>query len=111
MIKNNIIQIVAVSNPWKLGFNAVGVLKITVDVKKVKHVVAELEKLNPIWCIVHTTGNSEIHAEFITRSIEELNELIHEKIYAIDGLQHTETSIILDYIKRRYDWGTALDLE
>jgi hypothetical protein len=34
--------------------------------------------------------------------------LIFEKIYKIDGVQRTETSMILQYIKRRYDWGTAI---
>jgi Lrp/AsnC family transcriptional regulator for asnA, asnC and gidA len=109
LISENFIQIVAVSNPLKLGFKAVGILKIRVDVKKIKKVVTELEKLNPIWYIVHTTGNSEIYTEFIAKSIEDLHHLINENIYTIDGVLHTESSIIMNYVKRRYDWGTAID--
>lgn len=107
LIDNEYIQIVAVSNPLKLGFEVVGILRINVDVKKVEKVKRELSKLKPIWFIVQTTGGSEIHTEFVTESIEELNDLLYEKIYKIDGVVHTETSLILKYIKRRYDWGSA----
>jgi Lrp/AsnC family transcriptional regulator for asnA, asnC and gidA len=111
LINEEYIQIVAVSNPLKLGFKTVGILRINVDVTKVEHVTRELEKLKPIWFIVHATGRSDIYTEFVTRSTEDLNDLIFNRIYKIDGVVRTETSMIMKYIKRRYDWGTALDGE
>ncbi len=109
LIEEKYIQIVAVSNPLKLGFETVGILKINVDVRKIDYVTQELEKLKPIWFIVHTTGDSDIYTEFVTKSIEDLNELIFNKIYKIDGVIRTDTSMILKYVKRRYNWGTAMD--
>jgi DNA-binding Lrp family transcriptional regulator len=44
----------------------------------------------------------------VAKSLDELNELIFEKINKIDGVIKTETSLFLNYIKRQYDWGTAL---
>ena len=108
LIKEEYIQIVAVSNPLKLGFETVGVIRINVDVKKIKHVTEELKKMKQIWFIVHATGSSDIYTEFIAKSFDELNDLIFEKIYKLDGVTRTRTSIILSYIKRRYDWGTAV---
>jgi len=64
--------------------------------------------MKELWFIVHATGSSDIYTEFITRSFDELNNLVFEKIYKIDGVTKTRTSIILDYVKRRYDWGTGL---
>jgi Lrp/AsnC family transcriptional regulator for asnA, asnC and gidA len=109
LIQDEVIQIVAVSNPLKLGFETVGVLRINADIKKIDHVTQELIKLKPVWFIVHATGSSDIYTEFVARSMGELNELIFEKIYKIDGVTRTETSLILRFIKRRYDWGTALN--
>jgi len=108
LIGEEYIQIVAVSNPLKLGFETVGILRINVEVKKIEHVTEELRKLKPIWFMVHATGSSDIYTEFITKSLDELNELIFKKIYKIDGVTGTRTSLILNYIKRRYDWGTAV---
>ncbi|MBI9092325.1 MAG: Lrp/AsnC family transcriptional regulator [Desulfobacterium sp.] len=107
LINEEYIQIVAVSNPLKLGFKAVGVLNIHVDIKKIDHVTEELQKLKPVWFVVRTTGDSDIYTEFVATSIEELDDLIYKKIYKIDGVIRTETSLILQYNKRQYDWGVA----
>ena len=109
LIQDEVIQIVAVSNPMKLGFKIVGIIRIHVDIHKIDHITRELKKLDALWFIVHTTGGTGIDAEFVVKDIQELNELIFEKINRIDGVTQTETSLILKYVKRNYDWGTALD--
>jgi len=109
LTKEEYIQIVAVSNPLKLGFEVVGMLKIDVDVKKIDTVSKELSKIKQIWYVVHATGSSDIFAEFNAKSIDDLNNVITQKIHKIDGIIKTETSLILKYIKRRYDWKTAIE--
>ena len=107
LIDEEFIQIVAVSNPIKLGFDIVGNIRIHVDIKKMDKIIKELKKLKPLWFIVQTTGGTGIDTEFVVKSLDELNELIFEKINKIDGIIKTETSLFLKYIKRQYDWGTA----
>ena len=107
LIDEEFIQIVAVSNPIKLGFDIVGNIRIHVDIKKMDKIIKELKKLKPLWFIVQTTGGTGIDTEFVAKSLDELNELIFEKINKIDGIIKTETSLFLKYIKRQYDWGTA----
>ena len=108
LIEEGYIQIVAVSNPIKLGFKIVGNIRIHVEIKKMDMIIKELKKLKPLWFIVQTTGGTGIDTEFVAKSLDELNELIFEKINKIDGVIKTETSLFLNYIKRQYDWGTAL---
>ena len=107
LIEEEFIQIVAVSNPIKLGFDIVGNIRIHVEIKKMDKIIKELKKLKPLWFIVQTTGGTGIDTEFVVKSLDELNELIFEKINKIDGIIKTETSLFLKYIKRQYDWGTA----
>ncbi|HKJ64877.1 MAG TPA: Lrp/AsnC family transcriptional regulator [Desulfopila sp.] len=107
LIEEEYIQIVAVSNPLKLGFEAVGILKIRTDITKINDVFKALEKIKPVWFVVQTTGDADIHAEFVAPSIMALNELINQHIYKIDGVISAESSLILNYIKRNYNWGTA----
>jgi Lrp/AsnC family transcriptional regulator for asnA, asnC and gidA len=110
LIKNEIIQIVAVSNPIKLGFKIVGQIRIQIDIGKMEAILKELKKLKALWFIVQTTGRTTgLEAEFIVKSLDDLNTLIFENINKIDGIIKTDISLILDFIKRRYDWGTALD--
>ena len=109
LIQEEFIQIVAVSNPIKVGFKIVGNIRIHVEIKKMEKIIKELKKLKPLWFIVQTTGGTGIDTEFVVKSLDELNELIFDKINKIDGIVRTDTSLFLNYIKRQYDWGTALD--
>ena len=109
LIEKEYVQIVAVSNPLKLGFEVVGMLRIDVDIKKIDTVSKELSKIDQIWYIVHATGSAYIYAEFNAKSIDDLNEVIANKINKIDGLLKTDTSLVLKFVKRRYDWKTAID--
>lgn len=109
LIDAEIIQIVAVSNPIKLGFKVTGSIQIRVDIKKMDAVIRELKQIEALWFIVQMTSGTGIYTEFVVRSMEELNELIMQKINPIDGVLDTETNLIMKFIKRRYDWGTALD--
>jgi Lrp/AsnC family transcriptional regulator for asnA, asnC and gidA len=108
LIKDKFIQIVAVSNPIKLGFKIVGNIRIHIEIKKMDRIIKELKNLKPLWFIVQTTGGTGIDTEFVVKSLDELNKLIFEKINKIDGVIKTDTSLFLNYIKRQYDWGTAL---
>ena len=105
LIDGEYIQIVAVSDPFKLGFEMTGDLYIHVEMKKIEKVVSELKKIRELWYIVVTTGDTYINAEFIVKSREDLNDLIFNKISRIDGVVKTEVAVILKYEKRAYDYG------
>lgn len=109
LIEEEYIQIVAVSNPLKLGFEVAGDLYIHVEMKKINRVINELKKIKELWYIVVTTGETSINAEFIVRTWEDLNALIFNKISKIDGIIRIDSSVIMTYVKRDYDFGTALD--
>ena len=109
LIKEKIIQIVAVSDPLILGFSMVGNIRIHVDIRKMNSITRELRKIKALWFIVQSTGGTGIDTEFVVQSLEELNALIFDQINKIDGIIKTETSLYLKFIKRRYDWGTALE--
>jgi len=109
LIDDEIIQIVAVSNPLKLGFEITGDLYISVDMTKMKNVISSLSKFKELWYIVATTGRSNLNAEFVVKNLEELHDLVYNHLSHIDGIQQVETAVIMKYVKRRYDFGTPLD--
>lgn len=109
LIEEDYIKIVAVSNPLKLGFEIVGIIRIEVVVQRQESVAKELKKIKSLWNIAYTTGTADINTEFVAKSLDELNDLILNKISKINGIIRTETSLIMKYIKRNYDWGTGLD--
>ena len=109
LIEKEYVQIVAVSNPLKLGFGVCGIMRIDVDIKKIDAVSKALSDIEELWYIVHATGSSYLYAEFNAKSIDALNDVISKRINKIDGLLKTETNLVLKFIKRRYDWKTAMN--
>jgi Lrp/AsnC family transcriptional regulator for asnA, asnC and gidA len=109
LIDEGIVQIVAVSNPLKLGFEVVGTIRIHVEVRKMDKILRELKTIRSLWHIVQTTGGTGIDTEFVLKDLNELNALIFERINRIDGVLRTEPTLFLNYVKRAYDWGTALE--
>lgn len=108
LIEERIVQIVAVSNPFKLGFEFTGNIYIHVEMKKIDAVLAQLKKLSALWYIILTTGETNINVEFVVKDREELNDLLYNKIANIDGIIRMETSIIMKFEKRDYRYGTAV---
>ena len=107
LIDEEYIQIVAVANPFRTGFEIAGDLYINVDMKRVDSVIGELQKIRELWYIVMTTGETNINAEFIVKSLDELHDLVYNRLSRIDGILKVETAIIMKYIKRNYEFGTA----
>ena len=109
ILDSGIIRVVAVSNPLNLGFEVSGNLKIRIDLKKTDNVLAELTKIDELIWIALTTGGTDIDVDFAVRSMKELQALIFQKISNIDGVLSTETSLMVDLIKEKNDYGTAWD--
>jgi Lrp/AsnC family transcriptional regulator, regulator for asnA, asnC and gidA len=109
LMDDEIIQIVAVSNPFKLGFEIAGDLYISVDMTKMENVIKAISKFKELWYIVATTGRSNLNAEFVVKNLEELHDLLYNRLSRIDGVQQVETAVIMKYVKRRYDFGTSFD--
>ncbi|MCG6909346.1 MAG: Lrp/AsnC family transcriptional regulator [Deltaproteobacteria bacterium] len=109
ILDSGIIRVVAVGNPINLGFEVCGNLKIRIDLKKTDHVTGELAKIDELIWIALTTGGADIDVDFAVRSMKELQDLIFHKISKIDGVLSTETSLMVDLIKEKNDYGTAWD--
>ena len=109
ILDSGIIRIVAVGNPLDLGFEISGNLKIRIDLKKTDQVMDELKKIDELIWIALTTGGTDIDVDFAVRSMKELQDLIFHKISKIEGVLSTETSLMVDLIKEKNDYGTAWD--
>ncbi len=109
LIRKEIINVVAVSNPIKLGFEIIGNLKLTIDLKKKDAILSKLTKIDQLNYIALTTGGTDLDVEFIARSLDEFKTLIFNKIPNIDGVISLDTSLIVEIVKDTWDFGTAWD--
>jgi Lrp/AsnC family transcriptional regulator for asnA, asnC and gidA len=109
LINDEIIKVVAVGNPIKLGFEIIGNIKLDINLKQKDAILAELKQIDSLNYVALTTGGNDIDLEFIAGSLDEFKTLIFEKISRIDGINSVETSLIVEIIKVTWEYGTAWD--
>lgn len=109
LIADETIHVVAVSNPVKLGFEITGNLKLSIDLKKKDAILEKLKAIDQLNYVALTTGGMDIDVEFIARSLGEFKSMIFEKIYPIDGVTSSQTSLIVEIVKDTWDYGTGWD--
>jgi Lrp/AsnC family transcriptional regulator for asnA, asnC and gidA len=107
LLEGGTIRIVAVANPIDLGFEIAGNLKIKIDLKKTEEVLEKLKKIDALIWVALTTGGTDIDVDFIARSLGEFKDIIFKQISRIDGVLSMETSLMVELIKDKHDWGTA----
>ena len=105
LIDKQFIQIVAAANPIKLGFGIAACISIEADIRKVDHVVGELEKIDRIAYIVQMTSIPNVEIESYIESINELHDLLSQ-VELIDGVLRVETAFIRRIVRERFDFGT-----
>lgn len=100
-----VMQIVAVTDPMRLGFSRQAMLGIraTGDTTVIADRLTEMPEVD---YVVLTAGSFDILAEVVCENDDELIELLNRRVRAIDGVDSTETFVYLKLKKQKYDWGT-----
>lgn len=109
LINEEVIKVVAISNPIRLGFEIIGNIKLSIDLKKKDAILQALKNIEALNYVALTTGGNDIDIEFIAGSLSEFKTLIFERISQIHGVNSAETSLIVEIIKDTWDFGTAWD--
>ena len=102
LIDQEVMQVVAVTDPVSLGFQRAAMVAITVDgdMRRVARALAELVY------VVLAAGSIDVLAEVVVADDEALLTLLNDRIRMIPGVRTTETSIYLSIEKQTYQWGT-----
>lgn len=81
----------------KLGFDIVAFIGVYLEKSSMYDQVAkQLQKLPQVIRLNYTTGNYSMFIEISCRNIDELKEILHDKLQKINGIERTETFISLE---------------
>jgi Lrp/AsnC family transcriptional regulator for asnA, asnC and gidA len=102
---DNILQVVAVTNPLGLGFEQALVgIKTAGSPEPVADEIASWAEAD---YVVVTAGQYDLVVELVAADRRELLDLTN-RMRALDGVVSTETFLYLDMVKQLYDWGTRV---
>ncbi|MCZ7535760.1 MAG: Lrp/AsnC family transcriptional regulator [Acidimicrobiia bacterium] len=105
LIDDNVVQIVAVTDPLTVGFNRqamVGV-KTEGDINAIADALAAIAEVD---YLVFTSGSFDLLFEVVCEDDEHLLTILNEKVRSIPGVRAAETFMYLRLHKQTYAWGT-----
>ncbi len=99
----NILQVVAVTNPLGLGFDAMAMVGIR-TAGAPEPVADEISKWDEADYVVVTAGQYDILVELVCADRRQLLDLTN-RLRSLDGVVSTESFLYLALWKQLYDWG------
>jgi Lrp/AsnC family transcriptional regulator, regulator for asnA, asnC and gidA len=105
LLDQEVMQIVAVTDPLQVGFRRQAMIGIRVD-GDLLPVGDALTAMKEVSYVVTTAGSFDLLAEVVCEDDSELLELLTRRIRTLPGVQTTETFVYLKLNKQHYNWGT-----
>lgn len=105
LIDDNVVQIVAVTDPLRLGFRRQAMVGVRTD-GDIRAVADTLAAIPEIDYVVFTSGSFDLLFEIVCEDDERLLALLNDKVRCIPGVRSTETFVYLKLQKQTYAWGT-----
>jgi Lrp/AsnC family transcriptional regulator for asnA, asnC and gidA len=96
-------------NDEALGFNVKALTGINMDSKLRDNVLNELFKIPEVREVSEVTGRFDIIVTMTARSLDEMHQLISEKIGRVEGVQKTETFIEMRKTVRDLAYPTSIE--
>ncbi len=102
LIQDEIVRVVAVPDPEKMGFNTVALIGVQADPDKQDEVATRLAELPETQYVAITTGSFDIFIWVALASAEELGVFLRRKVGPTPGVRRTETFVNLAIRKKGY---------
>ncbi|MFH1141079.1 MAG: Lrp/AsnC family transcriptional regulator [Chloroflexota bacterium] len=102
LIQDEIVRVVAVPDPEKMGFNTVALIGVQADPDKQDEVATRLAELPETQYVALTTGSFDIFIWVALASAEELGVFLRRKVGPTPGVRRTETFVNLAIRKKGY---------
>ncbi|MDO8751201.1 MAG: Lrp/AsnC family transcriptional regulator [Dehalococcoidia bacterium] len=102
LIQDEIVRVVAVPDPEKMGYNTVALIGVQADPDKQDDVATRLAELPETQYVALTTGSFDIFIWVALASSEELGLFLRRKVGPTPGVRRTETFVNLAIRKKGY---------
>ena len=103
LMDSELLQVVAVTDPLKLGLPVMAMVGIEVDgdIRKVADAVGSIDEV--IYQVL-TSGSFDIFAEVVCADMDQLFEVVNDRLKRIDGVRATESFVYFDIHTHRFNW-------
>lgn len=104
LMETGLLQVVAVTDPLKLGLPVMALVGIAVD-GDITAVADSVGVIDEVIYVVLTSGSFDLFAEVVCADMDELFEVVNGRLKSIDGVRTTESFVYFDIHTHRFNWG------
>jgi Lrp/AsnC family transcriptional regulator for asnA, asnC and gidA len=102
LVESGVLQVVAVTNPPKVGYRVMTLIGIKVEGSRLHEVARRIAALEEVVYLVMCTGSYDLLAEVVCRDNADLLKFLTQRLHSIEGIRDTETFVYLDIVKEIY---------
>ena len=107
LIENGLMQIVAIVEPHNMGIDEAAMVGISVQANRISSVADEIAKLPEVSYLFQAAGDFDLVAEVYCRDRDHFVSFLNNELQQIDGIERTQTFMMLKMHKLSYRWGEA----
>ena len=104
LINNQVMQIVAITNPLKMGFSLACMISIRVSGERLLEAAREIAAFDEVIYLIVCAGNPDLLAEVVCQDNDHLLRFLTDKLYKVPGVLQTETHPYLRVVKQN-NWA------
>ena len=105
LVKEGVLQIVAITNPLLMGFATMAQIGVKADVSRLEEIAEEIAAFDEVIYLVLLTGSYDLHVEVVCRDKTHLLNFLTKKLHAVEGVKEAETFMYLRIAKENYGWA------
>ena len=107
LTESGVLQIVAIVEPQFLGWNAAGMIGVTVQAGQIDAVAEQIAQFPEASYLFMASGEFDLFVEVFCRDREHFVSFLNQKLQQVPGVERTRTFMILKMYKLSYRWGEA----
>jgi Lrp/AsnC family transcriptional regulator for asnA, asnC and gidA len=107
LIKDDVLRIVGVTNPARLGMNTAAVISISAELPRITEIAESIAEAAGVVYVGYTTGHADIIVLAFFPSNDELTDFMTKGLAAIPGITKAETNIILKPVRSLFPGATV----
>lgn len=107
LMDEGVLQIVGVADPQFLGWNAAGMVGVSVRSGEIDAVANKIAQFPEVSYLFMASGGFDLFVEVFCENLDHFVAFLNEKLQKVTGVERTETFMILKMFKISYRWGDA----
>jgi Lrp/AsnC family transcriptional regulator for asnA, asnC and gidA len=104
LIENDVIQVVAVAEPLRVGYSIYALIGLTTSSGKTLAVSQKLREFREVTWLAVVAGRYDVMFAAVFEGPNELLRFLTVALGELPGIERSETFYILDMVKRAFDW-------